>query len=209
MTARITEKTLLKRVKTAISSTKSLGSNLKYYVKNPQARVPGNSPEEQDAISRRKDYVKTRQRRESVELEEGIFSSGSVRPSLISDHPLVHAYATGYNHPRFNNSGDVEPPKRNHVAKVGKQRIPSLNAYARISDFEHALRQNGHDEKTAHIHGAIHSYDFHNNPTKHDEVLPNSARNLVKKTRGSGMEAAMRGVMIVRALFRKPDKPNM
>lgn len=204
-------KKLLSRVNAAlkgrVTAAKSFGKNFAHYAKNPNIAVPGSTPEEKDAANRHRDYMRTRQRRPG-DLDEGVFSKRKPDGTRISDYPLVHAYATGYNHPVFSAKGDVVQPKRSHLIKTGNQRI-ALNGQRNISRFEDALIKNGHDIESAHVHGANHSFDFHNNPTKHDQVLPNAAKDLVAKTRGDGMSDVMHGIGTVRALFRKPDKPKM
>ena len=70
---------------------------------------------------------------------------------------------------------------------------------------------NGHDVGSAHVLGACHSFDFNNNPTKHDDVLINSATHITGKgnsKNASQVRHAQYGITAVRAIFRKPNKPK-
>lgn len=199
-------------IKRAMKAIRGDFREFRHAVKNPNTYVvPGGgnwkdkTPAEKAAALAKQKEV----RGESVQVDE-IFGFGGPRKSTMSDYPLVHAYATGYNHPEFAKFGDVMTPQRKHLVSVGRKSIPS-NGHHHIANFEATLKMNGHDVESAHTLGACHSFDFNNNPTKHDEVLVNSATHITGKRNPQNSQQvrhAQYGIAAVRAIFRKPDKPK-
>jgi len=81
------KKQLLEKIKLNLDGVRSFARNFERYAQNPNERVVGTSPEEQDARRRHKDWQATKQQRpsESVEVNE-IFGMGRPRVDHWEGH---------------------------------------------------------------------------------------------------------------------------
>jgi len=177
------KKQLLEKIKLNLDGVRSFARNFERYAQNPNERVVGTSPEEQDAREFHRLQKGRRQKRESFDLDEKFLGFGKPKgpgPSLASYYVLGHAHPEGLNFSAGTKgvvkSGSRIKKTHNKIHKMmGNSDYKQSNA--KLRTFSLFLASKNHSPQSAYEMGQRHNR-LGEHERDHDEMSDETNRDL-------------------------------